>query len=654
MSNAARMLAGISVKEDPEQLFELLEHIGTGRSLALPLASAAPIPISMHIHITTTRVTPPSGARHLATGGLAAVKIIKLEPGEELDEVLNEVNFLRDCMHVNIVAYMGCYMKRGAVKGQKIVWGLAFLHSKSKIHRDIKCGNILMTDSGEIKLADFGVSTQLTRTFSKRHTFIGTPYWMAPEVITSEQQGTAYDYKADIWSLGITAIEMADGAPPMFDMHPMRVLFMIPKNDPPTLKDRTKWSPDFHNFLKACLEKDPEKRLSAVQLLAHPFLKPSPQSKQIIMAFIDRSREAKRLRILQAPTAVTPSNEDLLNDEDDDVYPASPTASASGAVNGSSNLAPSGSIAEEEEDLEENSTVKVKPGISQQLQPQAIFSTSREELSQPSKISYPNLLMVSGSMATSSGIVSSNATSTPTSNVPTTPSSMSTPSGIAESLTQAMDQTFRAERVCRLSININCANFVEKDARLAMLSNRRYVQLNTLEDLNLIVSRSGKYDVVSLHDISTLTRFKKKSKFETETRSGEVKMYVNTATGFRVYDLQTTSVEEVALNGVSLDQLDVAHIQSLDSVKETPTMLTWRNPLTFAARLGDDYLAAGSSSVVDVINSNTGKIVHVFETKRDKIQNLKLLVARGGKLYILAEEERDGIRTAAIILVELC
>ncbi|KAI8927097.1 kinase-like domain-containing protein, partial [Entophlyctis helioformis] len=234
----------------------------------------------------------------MASGTLAAVKIIKLEQGEDLDDVLNEVNFLRDCTHRNIVAYMGCYMKRSPVKGQKIFWivmeycgggrlkpparvnlrgamreieiacilreslqGLAFLHTNAKIHRDIKCGNILMTDNGEIKLADFGVSTQLTRTFSKRHTFIGTPYWCV-----ALSASVAFCASADVWSLGITAIEMADGAPPMFDMHPMRVLFMIPKNDMPTLKDRSK-SADFHNFLCACLDKDPDRRLTATQLL---------------------------------------------------------------------------------------------------------------------------------------------------------------------------------------------------------------------------------------------------------------------------------------------------------------------------------------------------------------------------------------------------
>ncbi|KAI9100641.1 kinase-like domain-containing protein [Phlyctochytrium arcticum] len=251
--SARKQLSGIAAKEDPDTLYELMEHIGTGSYGEV------------------------FKARSRITGELAAVKVIKLEAGEELDEVLHEVNFLRDCNHKNVVSYIGCYMKKGTVRGQKNIWivmefcgggsvegsykglraslseqeisciiresltGLSFLHSCNKMHRDIKCGNILMTEGGLIKIADFGVSTQLTRTFSKRHTFIGTPYWMAPEVITAEQQGTAYDYKADIWSLGITAMEMAECSPPMFDMHPMRVLFMIPKLDPPKLKDGPKW-----------------------------------------------------------------------------------------------------------------------------------------------------------------------------------------------------------------------------------------------------------------------------------------------------------------------------------------------------------------------------------------------------------------------------
>lgn len=167
-----------------------------------------------------------------------------------------------------------------------------------------------MTDEGAIKLADFGVSTQLTRTFSKRNTFIGTPYWMAPEVITSEQQGTSYDHKADIWSLGITAVEMAQSSPPMFEMHPMRVLFMIPKLESPQLKEKEKWSSDFHSFLKACLEKNPDHRPSSAELLKHPFVHPNPLSAEIIKNFVARSREAKLARVGQV------SNQELDRDNE--------------------------------------------------------------------------------------------------------------------------------------------------------------------------------------------------------------------------------------------------------------------------------------------------------------------------------------------------
>lgn len=197
--------------------------------------------------------------------------------------------------------------------------GLAFLHRRSKIHRDIKCGNLLLTDSGEVKLADFGVSTQLSRTFSKRNTFIGTPYWMAPEVITSEQQGTSYDHKADIWSLGITAIEMAESSPPMFDLHPMRVLFMIPKFDSPKLKLQDSWSKDFHSFLSACLDKDAEKRPTADELLSHPFVHPNPHSPQVIQAMIERAREAKKTRLANTPIVVEAdedSDVELVEEED--------------------------------------------------------------------------------------------------------------------------------------------------------------------------------------------------------------------------------------------------------------------------------------------------------------------------------------------------
>lgn len=146
--------------------------------------------------------------------------------------------------------------------------GLAYLHEKHKIHRDIKGGNILLTEEGQVKIADFGVSAQLRDTMSRRGTFVGTPYWMSPEMI----QDSEYDYKADIWSLGITAIELAEQKPPLFDEHPMRVLLRIPRNPPPNLRNQAEWDEHFSQFLEFCLVKDPNKRPSADESLQHPFI----------------------------------------------------------------------------------------------------------------------------------------------------------------------------------------------------------------------------------------------------------------------------------------------------------------------------------------------------------------------------------------------
>lgn len=164
-----------------------------------------------------------------------------------------------------------------------ILKGLNYLHSKRKIHRDVKAGNVLLTEDGDVKLADFGVSAQLNNTISRRQTVIGTPYWMAPEVI----QETSYDGKADVWSLGITAIEIAEGKPPLSGIHPMRAIFMIPNKPPPTLSDTEKWSPEFNDFIAQCLIKDSNQRPSAKDLLKHPFIKKAKSTK-ILSEVIDK------------------------------------------------------------------------------------------------------------------------------------------------------------------------------------------------------------------------------------------------------------------------------------------------------------------------------------------------------------------------------
>nr|KAJ3422933.1 Mitogen-activated protein kinase kinase kinase kinase 3 [Polyrhizophydium stewartii] len=727
MASASKALASISIREDPEQLYELLEHIGTGSYGEV------------------------FKARHVASGSFAAVKVIKLEPGEELSEVLNEVNFLRDCRHRNIVAYMGSYMKRGQVKGQKIIWIVMEFCGGGSVEGTCK-RNILMTDKGEVKLADFGVSTQLSNTFSKRHTFIGTPYWMAPEVITSEQQNTAYDYKADIWSLGITAIEMAEGAPPMFETHPMRVLFMIPKLDPPTLKDKSKWSQDFHNFLRACLDKDPDRRLSASQLLSHPFLKADLDTPRIVIAFIERSREAKRSRMAQSAAArgSAVGRDDRNHDDDDnddedhetdnelDPESRSPSInlldeSPSPGIDHQHAAGANGHAAEVQVAQSGHQAGGLSSSVANMLHSNSVdidggTSTMVPLQQHQQHPQQPPIDFAAGIPTASEQEPDEDAMLEESSTVKVKPGP-NLKSGRQPSVKRDPSGTFKAERVCRLSIQVNCANYLgdtllfgtddglyafetkERDARLMTLSNRRYAQLDILEDLNLIVSRSGKYDVVSIHDITSITRFRKRSKFETETRlkkmkdtkgcdkysitrtrtsvylcvsmprsvivmkwaphpfnkfmklkeipidfrptimdicesrTGDILLYVNTATSFRICDFQNVTIEDVQTQGLALEQLG-APVKGV--------LLGESFVACYTTRIGEDYLVAGSTLVVDVINSLTGRIVHAFETKRDKIRSLSLLVARNTKLFLLAEEEKDGSRTAAIILIELC
>lgn len=240
-------------------------------------------------------------AKRLSTNDLAAIKVIKLEPGDDFQIIQQEILMMKDCRHSNIIAYYGSYLRRdklwicmeycgggslqdiyhitGPLTETQIAYmcretllGLSYLHSMGKMHRDIKGANILLTETGDVKLADFGVSAQITATINKRKSFIGTPYWMAPEVAAVERKG-GYNQLCDIWACGITAIELAELQPPMFDLHPMRALFLMSKSGfkPPTLKDKEKWSPTFHNFAKVALTKNPKKRPTAEKLLQHAF-----------------------------------------------------------------------------------------------------------------------------------------------------------------------------------------------------------------------------------------------------------------------------------------------------------------------------------------------------------------------------------------------
>ncbi|CAL8331051.1 unnamed protein product [Merluccius merluccius] len=337
--------------EDPEEIWEMIGELGDGAFGKV------------------------YKAQNKQTGVLAAAKVIDTKTEEELEDYMVEIEILASCDHHNIVKLLDAFYYDGKlwiliefcgggavdavmlelerpltepqirVVCRQTLEALLYLHNNKIIHRDLKAGNILLSLHGDVKLADFGVSAKNTKTLQRRDSFIGTPYWMAPEVVMCEtSKDRPYDYKADIWSLGVTLIELAQVEPPNHEMNPMRVLLKIAKAEPPTLMQPSRWSPAFSDFLRRCLDKNVDNRWSTAQLLQHPFVSSVVDSKPL------------RELIAEAKAEVTEEIEEHKEEEEDetDTLPALPTVanhvvdSSAPAVVEPAQETPSASVKDEE------------------------------------------------------------------------------------------------------------------------------------------------------------------------------------------------------------------------------------------------------------------------------------------------------------------
>ncbi|XP_068601208.1 serine/threonine-protein kinase TAO1 [Brachionichthys hirsutus] len=288
-------VAELFYKEDPEKLFSDLREIGHGSFGAVYFA------------------------QDVRTNEVVAIKKMSYsgkQSTEKWQDIIKEVKFLQRIQHPNSIEYKGCYLREhtawlvmeyclGSASDllevhkkplQEIeiaaithgaLQGLAYLHSHNLIHRDIKAGNVLLTEPGQVKLADFGSASIAC----PANSFVGTPYWMAPEVILAMDEGQ-YDGKVDIWSLGITCIELAERKPPLFNMNAMSALYHIAQNESPMLQS-SEWSDYFRNFVDSCLQKFPQDRPNSEELLKHAFVqRERPES--VLIDLISRTKDAVR------------------------------------------------------------------------------------------------------------------------------------------------------------------------------------------------------------------------------------------------------------------------------------------------------------------------------------------------------------------------